>query len=193
MFWHASVLPSICLSTGGVPISHNALQHFPECHGADTGGGYPARGGGTLPGPACQGGCTLPGPAGGGTLPGPAGGRGGVPCQVQPWGGTLPGPARGVPCWGEGEEVPWSGTPPARSGFGLRGGTLVRYPPSQVRTGGLPCWKIGGTGGRYPGQVPPWPGQDRALDIWGGISTLVRYSPPQPGQDRLVVGGGVPR
>ena len=50
MFWHASVLPSICLSTGGVPISHNALQHFPECHGADT-GGYPAGGfpaGGTL-------------------------------------------------------------------------------------------------------------------------------------------------
>ena len=24
---------------GGVPISHNALQHFPECHGADNGGG----------------------------------------------------------------------------------------------------------------------------------------------------------
>ena len=36
MFWHASVLPSICLST---------LQHFPEWHGADTGGGYPAGGG----------------------------------------------------------------------------------------------------------------------------------------------------
>ena len=37
---------------GGVPISHNALQHFPECHGAATGGvpcqvqpgGYPGRG-----------------------------------------------------------------------------------------------------------------------------------------------------
>ena len=29
---------------GGVPISHNALQHYPEFHGADTwGGGYPAR------------------------------------------------------------------------------------------------------------------------------------------------------
>ena len=79
------VCPSICLSTGGgVPISHNALQHFPECHGAGTGGvpcqvqlggGYPARG---VP---CQ----------GGTLPGgyPAGGypAGGVPC----WGGTLAG------------------------------------------------------------------------------------------------------
>ena len=120
------VCPSICLSTegypypimlcnitqnamgqtpgGGVPISHNALQHYPECHGADT-GGYPypimlynisqnAMGqtpsGGTLPGPA----------GGGGTLPG---GRG-----VNYQGGTLPGgysargyPARssqGVPC-----------------------------------------------------------------------------------------------
>ena len=32
---------SFCLSTGGggLPISHNALQHCPECHGADTGGG----------------------------------------------------------------------------------------------------------------------------------------------------------
>ena len=26
---------------GGVPISHNALQHYPECHGADTWRGYP--------------------------------------------------------------------------------------------------------------------------------------------------------
>ena len=39
MFWHASVHPSICLSTGGVPISHNALQHFPECHEVAGGGG----------------------------------------------------------------------------------------------------------------------------------------------------------
>ena len=56
---------------GGVPISHNALQHFPECHGS-AGGGYPARSsrGGTL--------------VGGRTL------AGGVPW----WGGTLAG---GVP------------------------------------------------------------------------------------------------
>ena len=49
----------VCSHLGGwVPISHNALQHFPECHGADTWGvpcgGYPAGGvpcqGGTLPG-----------------------------------------------------------------------------------------------------------------------------------------------
>ena len=34
---------------GGVPISHNALQHYPECHGAARGGGVPCqvqRGGG---------------------------------------------------------------------------------------------------------------------------------------------------
>ena len=36
---------------GGVPISHNALQHFPECHGADQ-GGYPAGGRGV----PCRGG-----------------------------------------------------------------------------------------------------------------------------------------
>ena len=66
MFWHVSV----CLSTGGVPISHNALQHYPEFHGADTWGGslpggvpcqggYPARGGGTLLGGVpCRGGGT---------------------------------------------------------------------------------------------------------------------------------------
>ena len=61
---------------GGVPVSHNALQHFPECHGA----------------------------AGGGTLPGPAGGvpwLGGTLARGVPWpGGTLAGGgtlARGVP------------------------------------------------------------------------------------------------
>ena len=77
---------------GGVPISHNALQHYPEFHGADTWGG------------------TLSGPAGGGaTLPGQ---DRGIPCWGVPYqggtqvghppgqvrmGGTLPGgyPARG--------------------------------------------------------------------------------------------------
>ena len=52
---------SVFTSGGGVPVSHNALQHFPECHGA-------ARG---VP---CQ--VQL---------------GGGVPCQVQPGGGTLAG------------------------------------------------------------------------------------------------------
>ena len=41
------VCPSINLSVhrgGGVPISHNALQHFPECHEAAGGGGVPRSG-----------------------------------------------------------------------------------------------------------------------------------------------------
>ena len=109
------VCPSICLSTGGIPISHNALQHFPECHGAATGGvpishnalqhfpechGAATGGGGTLPGSARGG--TLPGSARGGTLPGSAGGvpsQGGVPSRGSLWGY----PARfsqGVPSWG---------------------------------------------------------------------------------------------
>ena len=52
---------------GGGPVSHNALQHFPECHGA----------------------------AGGGTLPGPAGG-GGTLARGVPWpgGGTQVGQHR---------------------------------------------------------------------------------------------------
>ena len=72
-------------AAGGVPISHNALQHFPECHGA-------AGGGGTLPGPA-RGGTLVGGYPSweGGTLAGGYPGRG-VPCQggTHP-GGTLPG------------------------------------------------------------------------------------------------------
>ena len=106
---------------GGVPVSHNALQHFPECHGAARGGGG-----------------KMPGPAGGGTLPGPAGGGvpwpGGVPCL----GGTLPG---GVPCPG--------GYPVG--GYPVRGGTQLgqhreyllhggRY-ASCVHAGGLSCLK----------------------------------------------------
>ena len=77
----------VCPHLGGVPISHNALQHFPECHGAA--GGYPGRGG------------TLPGPARGGTLAGGYPGWGGTRARGVPWrGGTLPGPAGGVPWLG---------------------------------------------------------------------------------------------
>ena len=48
------VCPSMILSVhrGGVPISHNALQHFPECH--EAAGGYPGQvppPGGGVPGP----------------------------------------------------------------------------------------------------------------------------------------------
>ena len=103
-----------------LPISHNALQHFPECHGA-VGGGYPAR--------SSQGG-----------YPGRGGypGQGGYPAAGVPWSGTPPQPGQdgGVP-WPGGypaRGVPWSGTPPARSGWGgtlAGGGTL------------LPCWGRG--------------------------------------------------
>ena len=141
MFWHASVLPSVC-PQGGVPISHNALQHFPECHGADTGGegGYPARSS-----------------------------RGGevVPCQVQPGGY----PARGVPCRGgpmlvgvhcEGGTLPRG--VPMRGGYPARG-----YPAGGVpmpRLGypaqGVPCW------GGYPAKGGTQVGQQKEYSIHGG-------------------------
>ena len=73
---------------GGVPISHNALQHFPECHGADTGGvpcqvqsgGVPCRERGYL---ACQG-----VPCRGGTQVGHPPTRVPPPGQVRMGGGT---------------------------------------------------------------------------------------------------------
>ena len=62
-----SVCPHLGGGGGGVPISHNALQPYPEFHGADTCGGVPSqvqlRGTlleGTLPGGTLLGG-TLPG------------------------------------------------------------------------------------------------------------------------------------
>ena len=64
----------VCPHLGGVPISHNALQHFPECHEAAGG----------VPGP----------PPGGGTWPGTP--RGGT--QTPPRGGTWTPPG-GVPDW----------------------------------------------------------------------------------------------
>ena len=95
---------------GGVPVSHNALQHFPECHGAA--GGYPARsswGGGTLPGPAGGGVPWLGGYPGwgvtwlGGTLAGGVFWPGGYPGR----GGTLAG------------GVPWPGGYPVRTTQGV--------------------------------------------------------------------------
>ena len=85
MFWHVSV----CLSTGGVPISHDALQHYPECHGADGGVPCQVQLGEGVPwlGVPSLGGRGYPGwgiPWLGGTL------AGGYPG----WGGTLAG---GVP------------------------------------------------------------------------------------------------
>ena len=115
---------------GGVPISHNALQHFPECHGAAE-GGYPSRSsrGGGYPARSSQG--------------------GGVPCQGVPWGvpcqgGTLAGgyPAGGYPARGDTQV----GYPPGQV---RRGGTQLgqqkeyslhggRY-ASCVHAGGLSC------------------------------------------------------
>ena len=119
----------VCPHLGGVPISHNALQHFPECHGADTWGG-----GGTLSGPAGGGGY----PAAGGY---PAGGGG----------GTLPVSDLSVSQTGfvphtAGYPAPGRVPPRPGQGRGVRhGGTQIGYPPprqgttpspSQVRTGG---------------------------------------------------------
>ena len=131
---------------GGVPISHNALQHFPaRMPWGSHRGGYPY--------PIML--CNISQNAMGQPL-------GGVPCQVQlggyparsSRGGTLPGPARGgyltlVPPWpGQlGGYLTWvpphQGTPPPV------------YPPGQV------SW--GGTLGGYltwvpPTRVPPLPG-----------------------------------
>ena len=87
---------------GEVPISHNALQHFPEYHGAA--GGVPCQ---------VQSGGTLPGPAGRGTLPGGVPWPGRYPPGGYPgWGGTLAG---GVP-WPGGtlaRGVPWLGGVPS--------------------------------------------------------------------------------
>ena len=103
-------------ASGGVPISHNALQHFPECHEAATREGVPARS--SRGGVPCQGGY----PTGGGTQ-----------VRYPPWGGTLLG------------RVPRSGTPP---GGILPGG----YPGHGTPPGGYPgqdnigstCYTAGG-------------------------------------------------
>ena len=81
---------------GGVPVSHNALQYFPKCHGAAGGGGVPCQvqlGGGTLPGSGWEGAL-----AGGVPWLGGYPGRGGTLAG----GGTL---ARGVPWLGGGDTL----------------------------------------------------------------------------------------
>ena len=123
---------SFCLSTGGVHISHNALQHYPEFHGADTWG---------VPGQVQLGGYPYPimlskiiqnsmgqTPGGypvrssqGSTLPGQ---DGGYPARSG-WGGTLLGQDWGVPCRGypPGRVPPRQGTP------------LAGYPPGPGQDG----------------------------------------------------------
>ena len=95
---------------------------------------------------------------------------GGVPDRVPP-GGYLTGYPRGG-TWGYLGGGTWSGTPPGGwyltryvpdrvpppGGVPDWGGTLVRYPPGQVRMGGVPCWGWGGT------QV----GQQKEYSLHGG-------------------------
>ena len=130
---------------GGVPISHNALQHYPECYGADTWGGVPGQvqlGGYPYPIMLCNITQNSMGQTpGGGTQPAPAGG---VPCQVRTHGTLL----RGYP-----------GRVPPRPG--QQGGSQVGNPPSRVPPTGYPPDQDGGTLlGGYPGRVHP-PGQVR--------------------------------
>ena len=102
------VCPSICLSTGGVPISHNALQHFPECHGAAGQGGYPAR--------SSWGGY----PGGGVPWPGGYPGWGGYPGRGDTLAGGIPWPG-GYP--GQGGTL--LGGYPGQGGYPARGGTQL--------------------------------------------------------------------
>ena len=164
MFWHASVHLSICLSTGGVPISHNALQHFPECHEAGGTGQVPPRGGPGTP----RGGTPVRYPRGVREPP-----LGGVPQSGTPRGVRVPPPG-----------VPRSGTPPG-GGLGTpRGGTPVRYTPR----GGFWVPPRGEVSGQvhpprgYPGQVPPGGGPGTPpggtpvrYPPWGGLGTPGGY------------------
>ena len=117
---------------GGVPISHNALQHFPECHGAATGGGgYP------YPIMLCNISQNAMGQPPGGGVPWWGGGRDTL-AGVYPGGGVLR-----------------SGTPPVGyppSQVRMRGGTQLGqhreyllhggWYASCVHAGGLSCYFI---------------------------------------------------
>ena len=129
MFWHVSVHPSIHLSVhrggGGVPISHNALQHYPEFHTTDGGYPYPIMLCNITQNSMWQVGGV---PCWGGTLPGgyPTWGvpyLGGYPATEVPYRGGVPCPG-GYPAWGE---VPCWGGYPACRGVPCRGGTLPVY------------------------------------------------------------------
>ena len=135
---------SVCLSTGGVPICHNALQHYPEFHGADTKGGYPARSS-----------CRVGGY--------PARSRRGVPCL----GGY---PAGGVPCWG----VPYLGIPPqgtlSRVPPGQGNPPRAGYPPGRVAplAGHPPSWTWQGTSPSQVRMGGTQLGQQKEYSLYGG-------------------------
>ena len=132
---------------GGVPVSHNALQHYPECHGAFTGGTLPGQDGGY---PARSGRGEYPVRVPPSRVPPPGQVRMGdtqagyPPSQVRTGGTQVGYPLAGYPqAWMGGTHVgypPPSRVPPARSG---RGGTQLgqqggRY-ASCVHVGGLSC------------------------------------------------------
>ena len=155
-----SVHPSICLSTGGVPISHNALQHFPECHEAV--GGYPD----TPP----WGGTRVRYPPGGyldppGGVPGSGTPPGGYPGQVPPGGvpgsGTPPGgyldPPGGYP-----GQVPPGGVPGPPTGVPGSGGVPRPPPGGGTRVGQQKEYSL--HGGRYASCVHA-----------GGLSCLIPF------------------
>ena len=171
-----SIHPSVC-PQGGVPISHNALQHFPECHEAAAGGGYPdpPRGGtrsGTPPGGVTRVRYPPRGLPGSGTPPGGYPVRyppGGLPGSGTPRGGTR---VRYPPGGTRVRYPPWGGTRLRYLGGGTRvryppGGTRVRYPPGGVPGSGTPPG--GGTQLRYP---PPGGGtrvgQQKEYSLHGG-------------------------
>ena len=94
------VMFSVCPHLGEVPVSHNALQHFPECHGAAGGVPYqvqPGWGGTLARGVPWLGGYPARSSWGEGGYPARSS-QGGYPG----WGGTLAGgyPVWGVPCPG---------------------------------------------------------------------------------------------
>ena len=175
---------SFCLSTGRVHISHNALQHYPEFHGADTWGvpGQVQLGGVPISHNAFQ---DYPEFHGADTW--------GVPGQVQ-LGVPISHNAlqhypefHGADTWGYPARSSYGGYPypimlskiiqnsmgqtpggyPVRSSQGGTlpgqdgGGTL----PGQ--DGGVPCWRY--RRGRVPpGRVPPWQGTPLGQVRMGG-------------------------
>ena len=128
MFWHVSVLPQICLSTGGG--GQSSVQ--PGGGGAQSS----VQPGGGVSGPARRGGQVQPeggsGPAGGGS--GPARGvRSSQGGQVQPEGSGPAGGGSGPGSWGGG-----SAKIGQQKEYSLHGG---RY-ASCVHAGGLSCYKL---------------------------------------------------
>ena len=130
----------------GVPISHNALQHYPECHGADTWGG---------------------------THPGSARGVGGYPAGGYPAVGypARMVPCQGVPCLGM---YPGRVSPSqVRTGGTLLGGTQVGTPPQQGTPRARSGW--GGTQLRQQKEYSLHGGRYASCVHAGGLSCFVNF------------------